>query len=530
VLSTTLGRLRRLRVVELKQVSQLAHLGRLLAGTTQLTQLVMLWDGGVTLSGGQLLEGLKAAAAGPGTTAAAAAASTLPPLRHLEVEGLFDGLLPAWLECPQAAAHFTTLKRTKWAAVIAELRHLPACSGLQELVVQYLPKHIPGLPQDLTRLTALTRLELIGMPIKEIPPVVWGLTSLRQLEIYWEGAAISSDISQLRQLRSLSLEGGEVKQLPADLGTWLPHLEELNMSNMRYASPVPRDVTRLTRLTANYTKIRRVSALTHLVTLKELEIEGCRLRPPLQPLTRLSALETLVLGWAAVVEEWEFALSRQEAEQVCVPALPALRSLRLSGWVPRRADQLSAVAQQLTHLKLYASLRPGVAAALEQLGVMPQLQQLELGAMSLECGGCYFDSLPPAAAQWLQQQPALTRLKLVSCKLAGPHLLQLPGQLEELDIERSRLVEPTPAALPQLSRLHKLTLYTRDHQQLPPWLSSLSRLEELSVQCSQDTTGWEVLGQLPALRRLRAVDFSPHKLSLVKHALPHVPHLCWSPA
>jgi hypothetical protein len=325
VLSTSLGRLRRLRVEGVQEVSQMAHLGRLLASTTQLTQLVLFGGWRANASGGMLLEGLAAAAAaGPGDTAAA---SKLPPLHHLEIEGHCEGLLPAWLECPKAAAQLTTLKLTQQGAAVAEeLQHLPSCSGLQELVIQsYQLDGTLGLPQDLTRLTALTRLEL-QMHLKDMPAVVWDLTSLRQLAFKWEGAAIPSDISQLHQLRLLSVDGSYETELLGNLGAWLPHLEELALDHMR-ASKLPRDLTRLTRLTANYTSIRQVSALTHLVTLKELEIKGCMLFPPLQPLTHLSALETLFLGWEH--DTWTSALSchgrrqRRCACQLCRPCAPS---------------------------------------------------------------------------------------------------------------------------------------------------------------------------------------------------------------
>jgi hypothetical protein len=143
-------------------------------------------------------------------------------------------------------------------------------------------------------------------------------------------------------------------------------------------------------------------------------------------------------------------------------------------------------------------------------------------------------------APWLQQQPALIQLKLEACQLGGPQLLQLPAQLEELDIEGCRLVGQQPPALTQLSRLRKLALNCRtiqlppsSHERLPAWLSSLSSLEELSVASWGVVAGWEVLVQLPALRRVRAWDGASGRrvddTLLVKQALPHAPHLCWSP-
>jgi hypothetical protein len=73
-------------------------------------------------------------------------------------------------------------------------------------------------------------------------------------------------------------------------------------------------------------------------------------------------------------------------------------------------------------------------------------------------------------------------------------------------------------------------------QQPPPWLSSLQRLEvlwlfwfhctnvmhTLSQSCPVQE-GWEVLAQLPLLRRVHAAPTQEMEPRIQQH----VPHMCW---
>jgi Leucine-rich repeat (LRR) protein len=339
------ARLRCLEVRAVREPSELAHLGWLLANATQLTQLVLRCNEGLEFSCDALLQPLgfpaqAAAAAAAAVAAPAAPAGRLPPLRHLAVDGCFHGLLSTWLACPQAAAQLTCLHLTEGGAAAAagEVAGLSACSGLRELVVDgYTPV---ALPADLTRLTGLTQLGLRSWEWALVPLVVWDLTTLHTLhvDLLYDNVRVPSSISNLQQLRALSMRLTGMEELPADLGTWLPHLEELDVS-LNPIQALPLGLTRLTRLVAQDTAITQVSSLQHLVALRELrgvqlECGGSHPQSSLQPLTRLSALEALSLCWVEGVSGHSARgqAAAQDGDRVCVlPPLPALRSLVLAG-------------------------------------------------------------------------------------------------------------------------------------------------------------------------------------------------------
>jgi hypothetical protein len=122
----------------------------------------------------------------------------------------------------------------------------------------------------------------------------------------------------------------------------------------------------------------------------------------------------------------------------------------------------------------------------------------------------------------MQQQPRLTSLTLAGCRIPGALLRQLPAQLEELRMHESRLFGRQPAALTQLSRLLRLSLTCQRHKRLPPWLSSLRRLQGLGhVQNANEASGWEVLAQLPALRGVGVGG------DTWAHVRGSAPHMCW---
>jgi Leucine-rich repeat (LRR) protein len=346
--------------------------------------------------------------------------------------------------------------------------------------------------------------------------MVCQLPALRHLALGGHGCgaiAMCNNMSHLQQLRVLNLREVRVEALPAELGTWLPQLEELDVAYGASISSLPADLTRLTRLDASHTGITQVSAVTHLVTLKELVLEGSVLAPPLQPLTQLSALEAFTLGWASQ------QLPQEVAAQLHLPTpLPALRHLDVKG--PLRLQQLQEVvvgAQQLTHLALRVDLEQEAVADLWQLGVLPLLEQLVLGWTFGDSGTTW-----TAAAPWLQQQPHLTSLRLDGVT-EWALLQQLPAQLEELGLRWSTLPPPQPAALTQLGRLRKVFLDCHMLQPLPPWLASLSSLEEVDAGEGNVQEGWEVLGQLPLLRRVTSVV-----TGWVAPFFQNAPHLYWS--
>jgi hypothetical protein len=224
----------------------------------------------------------------------------------------------------------------------------------------------------------------------------------------------------------------------------------------------------------------------------------------------------------------------QEGLAVVPGPLPGLRSLRVTGTGPILVKQLQPVAglQQLTRLILRQGLEQEQLLNLGCLGVLPQLRELWLAGHGQPRLG--------SALPWVQQQPALTSLTAESCDVRGLELQQLPAQLEVLGLNHCSLFGDQPAALEQLSCLRCLDLDFLGLEQLPPWLSSLRHLEVLtmsychcpvandwqamSAAMSRDCPiqeGWEVLAQLPRLRRVAIPQGAQGRV------LQHGPHLCW---
>jgi Leucine-rich repeat (LRR) protein len=338
---------------------------------------------------------------------------------------------------------------------------------------------------------------------------VWHLTALRHLNLADNHGfdSIPSDISHLKQLQLLDMSDPGVPELPEELGTWLPQLEVLQVDYTPITA-VPKGLTRLTRLNISGTFVRYLADLPHdLGALKQLVLHQSMLRPPLEGLSRLSALETLHLGWQ---EEPSWDLSRAS----CLPGpLPRLTSLNLCAVPPGLLAGLRGGmgVQGVTHLTLEALERQHMAAV-AQLGVLPHLKHLVLMGSS----GISWAAL----GAWLHQQPSLVRLRLSSGHVEGQELQQLPEQLEELVVCWCQLPD---GQLPNLAHLTRLRCLHVDHvHHLPPWLTALSSLEELVLLSSGGVlSGAEVLAQLPNLRRVAGSGWQ-------RGACRRAPHLCWA--
>jgi Leucine-rich repeat (LRR) protein len=515
---------------------KVCFIGVLLGQCPQLTQLVLAMR--YTLGpedpnpGRQLLDGWDLAVSRAGEGAAAAGSGSeapvlqLPPIQHLEVRGPCAGLPDAWLSLPGAAAQLTALHLTLGSAPGLSSHQLQACSNLRELVIESSPsspEELPDrdLPQHLVHLTALTKLVLKGCGLTALPAGLWCLTGLRHLDLTHSriGRTLPSNISRLQQLRVLDLTQTWLRHLPRELGVWLPQLEELVITDSRIWR-LPSGLTRLTRLEASACGIRYASYLQYLVQLKQLEMERCQLQPPLQQLSCLTTLETLKLGWVKGA-----GASYGVAPVSLQGAWPRLRSLTLIYAPLALLSGLPGVAGmgQLTQLFL-CGLEPSSLEAIQQLGVLPELQSIYLATSSKE-------DVPMSwapAAPWLQQQVRLTRLSMDGGMVEVSFLEQLPAQLEDLFlqwVQRCEVQEEQLSCLARLTRLRRLDLPKETLTRLPPWLSCLSHLEKLvcygkSFDCSIQS-GWEVLATLPLLRQV--------KVGMTSKLVEHAPHLCWTP-
>jgi Leucine-rich repeat (LRR) protein len=521
---------------------------RLLGGTTQLTELLL--ETSPKLEGGLELRRRNTPSARPST---GAPLGRLPVLRKLRIVGHLAGLLEAFVAPAGAAGQLTALHLEQGVIWEPDLAQLAACSGLQQLVLKgptRLQQHGQAalLTGGMAPLTALTTLALQSCCLAAVPGDMFGLSRLRQLSLRDNVRinAIPAAISSLQQLQLLDISHTGVRRLPAHLGTWLPHMEALLLEGLA-VQQLPLGLQRLTRLEARGSGIRDVDAIHRLVNLKQLALSGVDLYTPATQLTLLTALETLWLEFNST-RRWmdKQQQTKSAAAQVVVPEpMPRLRSLTLSiaassssssmDNAPLCDDEFIAAAhmmvhglpgvvgaQQLTYLSLQGCFEQGQWRALGQLGVLPRLQQLKLRGRQGILG---------LAAPWLQQQPQLTYLELEDCLVEAAHMQQLPAQLEALHLPTCTGSPTQPTALAQLVGVRKLRVTISS--QLPLWLLSLQRLEELEiVRSAQHAVGnmpagsWQVLQQLPLLRRVW-VPHGEEEEACMPGMYQQAPHLCW---
>jgi hypothetical protein len=519
-------------VEELSQEApQLQQVGRLVGACSGLTQLVLAPCSNVDIKLA-LVGTAGAAAAAAATTAEAtaggaatgaacpasfsAAVCGLPALQCLELEGPIPGLINQLMASP-APPQLTTLRLTNWAANGVDLACLTACSGLQELEVWYYGEPGPEgpplvLPEGLTQLRGLTKLVLDGCKMDgEVAPVVWQLTQLRHLVLEaiqgLDGPILLSDeISSLRHPTSLSLQFTWVEEVPADLGHWLPQLQELNVHGQRLDLH-QFGITQFAGVTSLTGGLVNLASQQQLVGLKEVVLYQTVLEPPFDGFSRLTALEKL-------------AIHRMEEGSVVVSSapLPRLRSLELIADDPFRvAAQLVGSGQHLTYLKLSPTERQQGLSSIHQLKVLPVLKELSLARFS----ATDLVDIGP----WLYQQPQLTSLCLVDVPTeVNLHLSALPPVLKYLHLPRfpgqvgaaNGVLYDLPEAVAALTGLQELWGAAK---QLPAWLSSLTSLRVVDLNGPE--SGWGVLGQLPLLRRLEPYPVEARAVVLC------APHLCW---
>jgi hypothetical protein len=485
-LAATLAGLRNLSVWGIE--TELSAVQRLVASCSSLTELHL--DVGVRLP---FLEGCIMPPDHSQRLAAAAAAVAdssvewhLPHLRRLALYGGPSWLVNSWLD-RVGPAKLTAVKLEHQAATGVDLARLAACSRLQELELRHVRG--TGFGQGkrqafsilLQQLTSLTKLAVLGAQLGsdgwdgEVPDEVWGLPQLRELDLNhcWAVWEVPSNISCLQHLTFLGLSRTWTRELPHQLGLWLPQLRCLVADHNVMLETVPHSLSRLTRLSVGCCDITSVSAVSDLVHLQQLQISGNEMEPPYEALSRLSSLEILSVN-----------INRDDAAVTPTP-LPCLHFLQMSGpGQELAAAELLGSGRFLSRLEL-SCLQQEQVESLGGIGVLPVLQDLTLHSRG------HIDSPAPACA-WLQQQPRLRDL-FVNCfgpyYGTGAQLGPLPAGLQclvicGLDVWEDASVEEY---LVQLTGLRQLQLNSgcRRPPPLPAWVLQwvlgLEHLEMLSI-------------------------------------------------
>jgi hypothetical protein len=413
--------------------------------------------------------------------------------------------------------------------------------------LQHVVMRDAGLELDLDGFAALPRLRHLGMPRSLLerpcsvhmssPTVLSSITALHMFggmeaaelacqlnglqDLRLNGRVLPrlpSGIAALKQLSALDISFTSIRELPADLGVWLPRLERLVGKDTPLAT-VPATLTRLTHLDLRGITYAtgQLALPTSLGRLQELVVPGRQLTA-MVVLGQLTALQLLRLSVGA------------EDNLASLRPLTRLRHLDPDGWEWHPAAYgVLAGLQQLTFLSM--GIRYG-GPELEWL-LPPQLPALR--ALHIFCEGQPHPLGDMAAlGPWLVQLTALEQL-VCSCSsmAAGDAPLHLPPQLQELEWAPAKahpdeLCE-LPRGLTQLSALRALRVTWQHMCVLPPWLSELRCLEELWYAHKGEATEQEVLAHMPALRRVgistwRSADFGEKAIILGRAPHLHFKH------
>jgi internalin A len=330
----------------------------------------------------------------------------------------------------------------------------------------------------------VTRMNLRGKNITELPPELGQLTQLKELNLSANQlTSLPPELCQLTQLKELYLGGNQLISLLPELGQ-LTQLKELNLDGNQLTS-LPPELGQLTQLTRLYLYVNQLTSLPpelgQLTQLKELYLSHNQLTslpPELGQLTQLKELGLYANQLTSLPPELD--------------QLTQLIRLDLG------VNQLTSLPPELIQLTqlIRLGLRGNQLTSLPpELGQLTQLKELDLSDNQLT-------SLPPELGQLTQ----LTFLYISENQLTEvpPELGQLT-QLIILSLSRNKLTSLSPE-LGQLTQLKKLYLGGNQLTSFPPELCQLTQLTRLYLHGNQLTSLPPELCQLTQLTVLYLSD------------------------
>jgi Leucine-rich repeat (LRR) protein len=418
------------------------------------------------------------------------------PLRSWASSKVDYSLLAAWTSQQPLAR---TMRRLQlcYSHSATDISWVTALTGLRELHVDHSCK--ASSLMFLSTMTGLTHLTInAGWNMDD---ALRPLTGLRHLVV----SQLPSSIDQLKQLTALNYS--HARDLPPELGTWLPLLEQLEAPWCSVAA-VPASLSRLTRLDLTRSTAAALVLPTTLCRLRQLVLHHAE-STAVKTISSFTALEVLDVSESSVLGDSLTVL--QPLTRLRHLNMGAVRDLE-----PASFTVLGAL-QQLTRLDLAPGydiicvnsyhgddIRVGVTTAacnvLAGTPPLPALEQLDISY----CGAEQLAALGP----WVGRLPALVSIKMQGCAVgeAGAILCpQLPVQVQQVHLGKCSLRE-LPPSLQRLSVLEVLDVSDNSNlQQLPAWLSQLRRLEAINLVHTGVHYEQEVLAHLPLLRCVRLV-------------------------
>lgn len=380
------------------------------------------------------------------------------------------------------------LNRMELKAVPPEVFRLP---NLRELDLS--GNEIAALPGEIGQLARLEKLVLSGNAIEALPPALGRLRFLREVHLANNRITIWPEILQnISGLEVLNLAGNQLDVLPEAAGS-LPALKSLDLAGNRLKKlpPTVRDWSELRTLSLRQNQLGRLPvALCRCRRLDHLDLSGNRLR-------------TLPANFAELDQLRLLDISANRFADLPAP-LFACKHLRRLVAAANRVDRLPPGIGELSWL-MHLDLRRNKLQSLpESLTRCRQLQVLLLERNELEA----LPSLAPLvrlrqldlAHNRLKTWPSLPQgmkiLKISRNELASvPHPLGDLHLLEELDLSYNP-VSSLPESLVRLKQLRKLNLRKTSLRKWPVDLLALDRLRSLK-------TDWPAADERAFLRLLR---------------------------
>eukprot|EP00092_Neocalanus_flemingeri_P025324 GFUD01027459.1.p1 GENE.GFUD01027459.1~~GFUD01027459.1.p1 ORF type:complete len:396 (+),score=86.26 GFUD01027459.1:54-1190(+) len=178
---------------------------------------------------------------------------------------------------PDIVSHLTNLTRLDFSNNHIKLV-CDAITGLASLTHLYLRNNLitdNDLPKDMIGMRSLRTLNLSGNRLTCLPPQLLDISSLRNLFLGANNIKeVTSSISRLRKLRLLYLGGNELRDLPSQIGE-LPYMQVLLLSDnkLKKLPPTLCNLSRLQCLHLHKNKLMTLPhGLIHIRSLSELSL------------------------------------------------------------------------------------------------------------------------------------------------------------------------------------------------------------------------------------------------------------------
>ena len=227
----------------------------------------------------------------------------LASLTHLDLSyNLLTGSLPpewgqlAQLQILNLGGNRLTGPLPQELGHLASLKHLDL--GYKYHIGNVNGNQFTTLPTEISQLTQLQTLDLIGIGLTALPPEVGQLTSLQTLNLkYNDLSSLPPELSQLAQLQTLYLNLNQLTTIPPELGQ-LPRLQTLDLS-LNPLTVLPPELGQLTQLQTLNLQGNQLTALPpeigQLASLQHLDLGYNQLTALPPEFGQLAQLQTLYL-------------------------------------------------------------------------------------------------------------------------------------------------------------------------------------------------------------------------------------------